>query len=351
MMDQMTSAERMSRFYSGEKVDRVPFMSSATMYSGRMMGLTAGEFYFDAAKSYQAQKWVLEMHGCDGNPCYDVPNGEVIDLGGKLIFDSDGPVELPKVIHPIQSLEDAEKYEVPDSSKWENLKKSIVFKKYARSQGQMGIGISAGSPFTMVGSMVEMGLLLRWIKKEPQMVHKLVKQAEQYLLDIADIVIAEFGVENCSVSSNYPFETNDLISRKTFETFSLPYILEIHEKLRAKGLKSFGIHLCGNQNQNLECYKELHLAEGSFISSDEKNSLKKVAEVLGVRNIYAGNVPTDLLVSGTPESVYRWSGELIQEMKYNEGGFILMPSCDLPTNAKSVNLYAMLKACRDFGTY
>lgn len=291
------------------------------------------------------------MHGCDGGPCYDVPNGEVLDLGGKLIFDPNGPVELPKVIHPIQSLEDAEKYEVPDSSKWENLKKSIAFKKYAQSQGQMGIGISAGSPFTMVGSMVDMSLLLRWIKKEPQIVHKLVRQAEQYLLDIADIIIAEFGVESCSVSSNYPFETNDLISRKTFETFSLPYILDIHEKLREKGLQSFSIHLCGNQNQNLECYKELHLSEGSWISSDEKNSLKNVSQVLGTNNIYAGNVPTHLLVSGSPESVYNWSGELIKEMKYNEGGFVLMPSCDLPTNAKSINLYAMLKACREFGKY
>lgn len=351
MMDRMTSVERMSKFYRGEKVDRVPFMSSATMYSGRIMELTAGEFYYDVEKSYQAQKWVLEMHGCDGNPCYDVPNGEVIDLGGKLIVDYDGPVKLPKVIHPIQSLDDAERYEVLDSSKWENLKKSVEFRKYAQFKGQMGVGISAGSPFTIVGSMVDMGLLLRWIKKEPQMVHKLVKQAEQYLLDIADIVIAEFGVENCSVSSNYPLETNDLISRKIFETFSLPYILDIHEKLREKGLKSFGIHLCGNQIQNLECYRELNLEEGSFISSDEKNSLKRVSQVLGTRNIYAGNVPTDLLVSGKPESVYYWAGELIKEMKYNEGGFILMPSCDLPINAKSVNLYAMLKACREFGAY
>lgn len=144
---------------------------------------------------------MLEMHGCDGGPCYDVPNGEVLDLGGKLIFDPNGPVELPKVIHPIQSLEDAEKYEVPDSSKWENLKKSIAFKKYAQSQGQMGIGISAGSPFTMVGSMVDMSLLLRWIKKEPQIVHKLVRQAEQYLLDIADIIIAGKGIEKFQ----YPF--------------------------------------------------------------------------------------------------------------------------------------------------
>ena len=40
-MDRMTSAERMANFYQGKKVDRVPFMSSATMYSGRIMELTS----------------------------------------------------------------------------------------------------------------------------------------------------------------------------------------------------------------------------------------------------------------------------------------------------------------------
>ena len=43
--------------------------------------------------------------------------------------------------------------------------------------------------------------------------------------------------------------------------------------------------------------------------------------------------------------------EIIDDMKYTGRGFILQPSCDLPMNAKSINLYAMLKACRDFGNY
>ena len=43
--------------------------------------------------------------------------------------------------------------------------------------------------------------------------------------------------------------------------------------------------------------------------------------------------------------------EIIDDMKFTGRGFILQPSCDLPMNAKSINLYAMLKACRDFGNY
>ena len=38
-------------------------------------------------------------------------------------------------------------------------------------------------------------------------------------------------------------------------------------------------------------------------------------------------------------------------MKYNEGGFILMPSCDLPINTRTENLDAMLQAACDYGKY
>ena len=54
--DKMTSRERMEKLYNGEQIDRVPFMSSATMYAGKMLGLTSKEFYFDVEKSYQSQK-------------------------------------------------------------------------------------------------------------------------------------------------------------------------------------------------------------------------------------------------------------------------------------------------------
>ena len=73
-LDRLTSEERMKRFYSGEKIDRVPFISSATMYAGNLMGLSSDEFYFDVEKSYNAQKWVIDMHCCDGSPCLDIPN-------------------------------------------------------------------------------------------------------------------------------------------------------------------------------------------------------------------------------------------------------------------------------------
>lgn len=351
-MNNLSSEERMRRLYRSEKVDRVPMLSCATMYAGWQKGLTSEEFYFDVKKAFQAQKDVCEEKGYDDLPCYDLPHGEILDLGGELVIQRQGKVALPLVKKfRIESLEEAWEYQLPPMNERRFTKLRVDFLKYAETQGQTGVSISAGSPFTMVGSMVETGLLMRWLVKEPDVVKHLLKIAVQYLNETADLLIQEFGIERCSVASNYPFESNHLISPRIFEKYAYPAMIEIHEELRAKGLSGFGIHLCGNHNKNLNFFKDLNLAPGSFVSSDEENSLVKVAGVLGENYIYAGNVSTKLLVDGTKEEVYQKSREIIEEMKYNEGGFILMPSCDLPINTKTENLDAMLQAACDFGRY
>ena len=345
-MNKLSSAERMRRFYNGQIIDRVPVFSCATMYAGWEKGLTSEEFYFDVAKAFQAQKELYE-EGYDDLPCYDLPHGEILDFGGELIINQTGRVSLPFVKRfPIDSLEEAWKYELPPMSERRYTKYYVKFLEYAEKQGQMGVSISAGSPFTMIGSMVDTGLLMRWLVKEPDVVHHLLNIAINYLNESADLLIQKFGIERCSVSSNYPFESNCLISPKIFEKYAYPSMLKIHKDLRLKGLENFGIHLCGNHDKNMKFFKDLNLAPGSFISSDEANSLKVVAEIFGKDYIYAGNVSTKLLVNGTKQQVYQQSKNLIEEMRYNN--FILMPSCDLPINTKAENLAAMLEASCDF---
>lgn len=351
-MRELTSKERMECFYSEGEIDRVPLLSCATMYAGWHNGLSSREFYFDIPKAFHAQEMLYLKEGFDDTPCYDLPHGEVLDLGGDLTIPESKLVELPYMKRfVINSVEDAWNYQLPPMEKRLFTQYRIDFLRYAFAHGIDSYSISAGSPFTMVGSMVETNTFMRWLVKEPETVKHLIKIAIMYLCETADRFIDEFGIEKCSVSSNYPFESNQLISKKVFEKYAYPAMMEIHENFRKKGLNNFGIHLCGNQNKNLEYFKDLNLHDRSFISSDEANNLQYVAAVLGKDNIYAGNVSTKLLVQGQPEDVYRQAENVIQTMKYNEGGFILMPSCDLPINTKPCNLSAMLKAACDFGKY
>ena len=262
-MNKLSSAERMRRFYNGQIIDRVPVFSCATMYAGWEKGLTSEEFYFDVAKAFQAQKELYE-EGYDDLPCYDLPHGEILDFGGELIINQTGRVSLPFVKRfPIDSLEEAWKYELPPMSERRYTKYYVKFLEYAEKQGQMGVSISAGSPFTMIGSMVDTGLLMRWLVKEPDVVHHLLNIAINYLNESADLLIQKFGIERCSVSSNYPFESNCLISPKIFEKYAYPAMLKIHKDLRLKGLENFGIHLCGNHDNTIGGITTIECGSGS----------------------------------------------------------------------------------------
>lgn len=349
-IDKLSYKKCMKEIYTDEKTNPVSFISYGALYAGKQMGLSSEEFYFDIEKSYTAQKEIYKRHSCDDLPYYDFPHGEILDLGGELIVPKSQSLELPMVKKfPINSLDEAEYYTLPPIKERQFVNLRTRFFEYAIKKGNSGVSISAGSPFTVVGSMVEPSLLMRWIAKEPKTVEKLLKQAIQYLCETADIFIEKFGIENCSAHSNYPFESNDLISPKNFEKLALPAMINIHEKLRNKGIKKYSIHLCGNHNKNLAYFKELKLEEGSFISCDEKNDLKEVSKVLGTQYTYGGNMSTRLLIEGSPEEVFKQSMQIIQEMKHNERGFVLMPSCDLPINAKPKNLDAMYCAVKKFG--
>lgn len=349
-IDKMTSKERMTNLYLGKKIDRVPFISGATMYSGTLAKLTSKEFYLDQEKSYNAQKVCCEIHCCDGAPGFDLPGWIGWDFGSTLTILEEEYVCVPKLEPAISSISDAQKLSLPDIYNGFAFKERLKFYKIARDNGQ-SVSIPAGSPLELVGEIVETSLLMKWFYKEPQLVHKLLRLATDYLLKLADFYIDEFGADNCSASSNYPMESNTLISPKLFEKFSLPYITEIHNKYKEKGITNFSIHLCGDHKHNLDYFKDLNLPPRSFISVSEKLDIELVGKVFGPDYIIGGNVPTPILRSGTPEDVFNASKNIIEKMKYHDGGFVLMPSCDLPPDTPPLNLCAMLKAARTFGQY
>lgn len=232
-MREMESKERMHLFYSTGKADRIPVFSCATMYAGRQMGLSSQEFYFDVPKAFHAQKTLYKREGFDDTPCYDLPHGEVLDFGGALKIYETPLVELPCMKKfPVTSLEEAWNYQLPPVEQRIFTKYRMEFLKYAMEAGESSCSVSAGSPFTMVGSLVDTGTLMRWLVKEPETVRHLLKIAVDYLCETADAFIERWGAEKCFATSNYPFESAQMISGKMFEKYAYPAMLEVQKEYR-----------------------------------------------------------------------------------------------------------------------
>lgn len=337
----------MKRLFKGDKIDRIPIIPSASLYAGNLAGIAPKEFFSDHKKSFEVQKLAAEMFGYDENPGFNLPGYIAWDFGGELHISNKSPIMEPKIIkYPVNNEEDLNNLSLPDLDKAPGFQNRLNFHRLLR-ENNLSVSIFAGSPLEVVGNIVDINIFMRWFYKKPKIIHELLKLGVNYILKSADYYINEFGTENCTAFSAYPLESNDIISEQVFEKFCFPYIRDVFEKLTQKGIKNFGIHLCGNHKLNLKYFNELPLPDRSLISVSEKIDVELAGQVFGKRHIIGGNIPTKLLINGTAQEVYNESVNLIGKMKDYKGRFILMPSCDLPPNTPPLNVYAMVKAVKE----
>ncbi len=347
-MKRLSSEERIRRLFTGECIDRVPFFTNSTIYAGVMARLKSQEFYLNQELSYEVQRLTLDLHHCDGNPSFDFPGYTGLFFGGEIQFVDKPYVGIPVLKPFVKSLDDIDRLAIPNLKEDKNIKAKIDFLKIL-DRNNISIPISMGSPLEIAGNICDTGLLLKIFRKDIVQLHRILRYATDYLKQLGDITIEMFGVERCSCSANFPLDS--LISPKLFEMYSLPYFYEVYNYFKEKGVDNFSLHLCGNHNKILNYFEEMDLPNRTFISIDEKVDLEYASSFFNERYILGGNVPTTILINGTHNEVYNNSREIIKRNKYREGGFVLMPSCTLPPNTPPLNVFAMYKACEDYGQY
>lgn len=161
-------------------------------------------------------------------------------MGGKLVF-SKNPLLLPVLKSPIcKTIKDIENLKMPNLSDKSNLpfsiQKDLQFNKILISKGQK-ISIMPASSTEKAASLVGLENFIKLFYKAPELVHRLQRLVTDYLLQLADLMIKQFGIENCCMFEPLPIESQHLISPKMFEKFCLPYIAEVNNKMMAKGIK------------------------------------------------------------------------------------------------------------------
>jgi len=81
----------------------------------------------------------------------------------------------------------------------------------------------------------------------------------------------------------------------------------------------------------------------------DQTDMARAKKVLGSQCSIEGNVPSSLLVTGTPEDVKEYCRKLI-EVCGPGGGYQLSPGA-LPDFPKIENLKAMVDAAKEYGVY
>ena len=354
MINKMSSQERMNGLIRGTAIDRVPVNVMMGSYPAVLANIDF-KTYFENTEFediFNLQQKCKEIFKHDGNGSFAMPGGFGVAFGGQYKFSDRVRFQNPTLTKKvIESLDDIEKLEVPDGINAPYMCREAAYNDFVVKKGG-GVGVFGGTAFTTNLELVSVDKMLKWMKTEPAMLHKLIGKVQEYLIKVGDYYVDKYGAERCGGFMPCPMESNEIISSKMFEEFSLPYIVELYNHFVDKGVKGWNFHLCGKHQDNLTYFKnDIKPLPRTIFSLGKDMDLMETGDYLGTDYIIGGNLSTTLLQIGTAEEVYKESGKIIERAKYREGGFIFMSDCGISPMTPADNILAMIQAASDFGEY
>jgi uroporphyrinogen decarboxylase len=188
-------------------------------------------------------------------------------------------------------------------------------------------------PFTQAGLIFGAEPLMRSCLKDKGAVRQLLDFTVELIKFCSEDVIA-LGIGVGGLAD--PTSSGDMISRKIFEEFSLPYLKKIYDWYRSKGLITT-LHICGDITDRLDLIPE---TGAHILSLDYKVSMKTAAEILGGKVVIGGNAdPVSIIMMGNEETVRKAYLDIFDQV---EGApYVLMAGCGIPGGAPITNIEVM----------
>ncbi|MDR2433416.1 MAG: uroporphyrinogen decarboxylase family protein [Treponema sp.] len=256
-------------------------------------------------------------------------------MGGEIKFREKGPPDVTKAL--INNAGDLERIDLKKNFSDPSLQKMREITRLIadKARSEYAVGASMWGPFTMLGLLYGVEKLMRDLYKKPGVVRAILEWTANLYLEFVDYFFIGGGVN--LVSMGDPAASGDMISRRHFEDFALPLYNDIYARLRKENVITC-LHICGNIENRLDL---ISLTGVSLVSIDYKVNIKKAREILGRKTALAGNInPVGIIKDGTAEDIIGACEQCIAEAG-EDGGFILMPGCDIPPTTPFENVKTM----------
>ncbi len=202
--------------------------------------------------------------------------------------------------------------------------------------------MTAWGPYTLGARMVGEEHMMKATFKNPDLVHKVADFATDLLIHLYEPLVSDGTLQVISLAD--PTASGDLISKKQFETFALPYLKKFTDWAKSKNAHTL-VHICGNTTDRLDLFPQ---TGASCISLDHKTDIAKAKEVLHGHMCFAGNVdPVNIMLQGSVQDVEDSCKHVIQTAG-TDGGFVLMPGCDIPPTVPYENIQKFIEVAREW---
>ncbi len=342
--DQMTPMERLTGFLTGGEMDRLLAMPFICSMSGKAAGMTHRQKRATGRSEADCQIANYERFG------HDIVITEYgLHTVGKALGTEMGDPEdaVPHIVHNVlQDLDKAEELDFervlpqnsPDAQK--HLECAHILHEELGEEVP-GATLICG-PFTAVASIMPTEVLLRAVRKRPEVVHYLLRQCTEVLKELHKAFIAEGQL----IFFCEPIATGSIANPKEYLEFVKPYTIELMQNIHDNG-GMVCYHICGDTKRILSYMVE---TGPDMISIDNRVPLAFAKEIVAPHMPLLGNVdPVEKMILGTPEDVEEAVKECIKVGYDCEHGYMVCTGCDLNGDVPLENLDAYMAAARKYG--
>lgn len=341
----MTSKEIVLKAFAGEKPERVPVaLLGGGVWMMHNLKHTFQEMIGNPEKLAEAIIEMNEQVQCDivyvGSGFNNV---QYKALGASVKF---GRIGAPEMVAPIvENLSDVKKlYTYLDKLEKDDIIQLIQRTTRIVNQ-RIGdshlVATAAFGPFTGAGQLLGVEKLMRSMYRDKDFVKALLEFKVEFLYKLFLPMMNE-GYLDCIFLAD-PTASSNLISKRQFEEFAFPYLVEFIRRVKGFGVKVL-LHICGNTSDRLDLFLE---TGADCTSLDMSVDLKAAKNCFGSRKMcLAGNLtPVHVLERGSADKVREEARADIDEAA-DGGGFILMPGCDIPPTVPLENIREFVNAAR-----
>lgn len=340
----MKPREVILKAFEGGRPDRVP----ASLFGAGMWSIKDwGTSFEKLARDSEAMSGMLvgmseRLQSDMVYPGSGYNNFHAAALGGRIKFREMGAPDLED--HFVGSEEDLAKLNISDIDRDEtiNTVKAALKKTKEKIGDNYVVTMTAWGPFTLGARFVGEETMMKATFKKPAFVEKVVDFATDLLIRLYEPLVTDGTLQVISLAD--PTASGDLISKKQFEKFAVPYLRKFTDWAKSKNAHTL-VHICGNTTDRLDLFP---LTGASCISLDHKTDIAKAKEVLHGKMCFAGNVdPVKVMLQGTVQDVETACRSVI-EAAGTDGGFVLMPGCDIPPTVPYENIRKFMEVAREW---
>lgn len=341
----MNSYERASAVLRGEIPDRVPTFE--LMIDPKVIrGIIGTESYFDLCDELDIDIVMTETPS-------KMYKEEAVDAKTQIYRNEwgilrqyNGEVVSAPLHGPIETLEDAMKYQAPDplaDYRFDYLRELVK-----RFKGKRLIGFHLHDGFNYSYYLTSMQDMMCDLIEEPELIQRLVDISVDHNLKLAEKAL-DLGADFILSGDDYGSSTSLLVSKNHFDEFFLPGLKRICDYVTGRGAFMLK-HCCGAITPLIG--EMVNLGICGMHPLDEKAGIDQVQVKKQYPNLTVmGGIDCDKpLTEYSPEQMEEYVKEVLRT--HAQGGrYICATSNSVHSSAKPENFAAMQRAVHKYGHY